>query len=84
MIFVHDKMIDTTLRTVADLKPGESGTIVGFLEPELASKLLDMGCLPGEVVRMKFFAPLGDPLCIRVDGFDLSIRKEEARTITIK
>ena len=77
-------MNDHPERTVADLRPGESGTILGFLEPDLASKLLDMGCLPGEMVRMKFFAPLGDPLCIRVDGFDLSIRKEEARTITIK
>ena len=71
-------------RTIADLKPGESGIIEGFLEPELTPKLLEMGCVPGELVIYKYPAPLGDPICIQVHGYDLAIRKSEARSIVIR
>lgn len=70
-------------RTVAHLKPNESGTIDYFKDEKLALKLLDMGCLPGTRVQMKFCAPLGDPICIDVDGYRLSLRKAEAATITL-
>ncbi|MCK5666598.1 MAG: FeoA domain-containing protein, partial [Thiotrichaceae bacterium] len=50
---------------------------------KLALKLLDMGCLPGTEVKMKFAAPLGDPICISVDGYRLSLRKAEASTISL-
>ena len=71
------------LRTVANLSPGETGEICSFKDDKLALKLLDMGCLPGTEVEMKFAAPLGDPICISVDGYRLSLRKAEAATITL-
>lgn len=70
-------------RTVANLTPGESGHISSFKDDKLALKLLDMGCLPGTEVEMKFAAPLGDPICISVDGYRLSLRKAEAATISL-
>jgi ferrous iron transport protein A len=70
-------------RTVENLAPGESGTICCFKDETLALKLLDMGCLPGTEVSMKFAAPLGDPLCISVDGYSLSLRRAEASTISL-
>ncbi len=70
-------------RTVANLLPGESGQISSFKDDKLALKLLDMGCLPGTEVEMKFSAPLGDPICISVDGYRLSLRKAEAATISL-
>ena len=71
------------LNTVANLNPGEKGTVYGFKDEQLSLKLLDMGCLPGTIVEMKFKAPLGDPICINVDGYSLSLRKAEASTIAL-
>jgi len=70
-------------KTVGELKQGEKGTICCFKDDHLSLKLLDMGCLPGTVVEMKFAAPLGDPICIGVDGYNLLLRKAEAHTISL-
>jgi len=72
-----------TAKTVANLKIGQQGIIEGFKDAKLSLKLLDMGCLPGTKVKMKFFAPLGDPICIQVDGYNLSLRVAEANTISL-
>ena len=71
-------------RTVASLKLGEIGVIKSFTDDQLSLKLLDMGCLPGTSVEMKFAAPLGDPICIKIDGYSLSLRKSEAATIALE
>ncbi|KXK23229.1 MAG: Fe2+ transport system protein A [Bacteroidetes bacterium OLB12] len=63
--------------------PGETAVISGFRDDTLSVKLLEMGLLPGTVVRFNFSAPLGDPICITVSGFDLSLRVSEASSITI-
>ena len=71
-------------RSVADLKIGEKG-VIQFFEDELMSlKLLEMGCLPGTEVKLIFVAPFGDPICIKVDSYHLSLRKDEASTILIR
>ncbi len=62
---------------------GESAIISGFTDDQLAVKLLEMGFLPGTAVRFNFTAPLGDPVCVSVLGYDLSLRLEEASTISI-
>ena len=72
------------IKTLVDLKPGESGVIRTLKEPDLAPKLLEMGCIPGEKVTFKYPAPLGDPICIEVHGYDLAIRLEEARSIEVE
>jgi len=63
--------------------PGETAVISGFRDDVLSAKLLEMGLLPGTVVRFNFTAPFGDPICITVSGYDLSLRIAEASTITI-
>lgn len=70
-------------RSVADMKPGESAIISGFLDENISVKLLEMGFLPGTAVRFNFTAPLGDPVCVSVSGYDLSLRLQEASTISI-
>jgi len=45
--------------------------------------LLEMGCLPGSEIMMTHQAPFGDPIAIKVSGYTLSMRKEEAATILI-
>lgn len=69
---------------LSNLKPGEKGTIVSFTDAEMSVKLMEMGCLPGEVVEVERFAPLGDPVAIRIAGYQLCLRKSEAAVIIIQ
>jgi ferrous iron transport protein A len=70
-------------RNVAQMKPGELAIISGFTDDQISVKLMEMGCLPGIPVRFNFTAPFGDPVCISVSGYELSLRLEEAATISI-
>lgn len=71
------------IKTVAGMKPGDSAVIAGFNDEALSLKFLEMGFIPGTAVRFNFTAPLGDPICVSVSGYDLSLRKQEAATILI-
>ncbi|TRX61391.1 ferrous iron transport protein A [Fulvivirga sp. M361] len=71
-------------KSVVDLKAGESGIISGFLDDTLSLKLLEMGCLPGQSIKFNFAAPFGDPICVSVAGYNLSLRLDEAVTISIQ
>jgi len=71
-------------RSVAELKPGESGTIRGFSDRVISLKLMEMGCLPGSVIKMNYAAPLGDPISYYVAGYNLTLRISEASSILIE
>jgi len=47
-------------------------------------RLLDMGLVPGEVLKVIGIAPLGDPIHIQVKGYDLSLRLSEASKIVVR
>ncbi|HZJ84059.1 MAG TPA: FeoA family protein [Syntrophomonadaceae bacterium] len=47
-------------------------------------RMIDMGIVPGMEVKMERFAPLGDPLQIKLKGCHLSLRKEEAETVLVE
>ena len=68
------------------LKIGESGRVVGFdkTAKSFRRKLLAMGLTPGVEFSVTRFAPLGDPVEIKVRGFALSLRKEEAAGLLIE
>lgn len=68
---------------LSQLKPGESGTIHSFTDLEMSVKLMEMGCLPGEIVEVERFAPLGCPIAIKVSGYQLCLRKSEAAVIKL-
>jgi ferrous iron transport protein A len=69
---------------LSELKPGERGTIVSFQSTDLELKLMEMGCLPGEEIVVEQVAPLGDPISVRVAGYSLSLRKNEANQIIVQ
>lgn len=69
---------------LSELKQGQTAIIVEFVSSELELKLMEMGCLPGEKVIVEQIAPLGDPISIRVAGYSLSLRKNEANQIVIE
>lgn len=53
-------------------------------EGALRCRLLDMGLIPRTAVRVEKVAPLGDPIELRVRGYALSLRKEDARNILVE
>ena len=53
-------------------------------EGALRCRLLDMGLIPKTRVRVEKVAPLGDPLELRVRGYSLSLRKEDAGKIQVE
>ena len=71
------------VQNVAMMQPGETAVISGFSDQELSVKLMEMGCLPGTSIRFNFTAPFGDPVCVSVSGYDLSLRLEEAAAISV-
>jgi len=70
-------------RSVAQMVPGETAVISGFISDDLSNRLLEMGFLPGSVVKFNFSAPLGDPICVSISGYDITIRMDEAAMIAI-
>ena len=68
---------------LSELKSGERATIHSFESSELELKLMEMGCIPGEEVVVEQIAPLGDPISIRIAGYSLSLRKNEAKQILV-
>jgi ferrous iron transport protein A len=70
-------------QTLAQLTSGESATIDSFMDDDMSLKLLEMGCLPGESVKIDMIAPLGDPIAICVAGYVLSLRKDEAAKVMV-
>ena len=71
------------IKNVAEMRPGEVAVVSGFTDEHLSVKLMEMGCLPGASIRFNFTAAFGDPICISVSGYELSLRKEEASAISI-
>ena len=71
---------------LSEASPGMKVKIIrlgqGF--PALRKRLLDMGVLSGEPVIVERVAPLGDPLEIKIKGYRLSLRKEEADEILVE
>ncbi|MFO0414812.1 MAG: ferrous iron transport protein A [Bacteroidota bacterium] len=72
------------MKKLSALKPGTRAIIQKIEDPESHLKLMEMGCLPGEEVVVYRIAPLGDPLSIRVSGYNLSLRKEEAEAVWVE
>jgi len=73
-------------KTLKDLKTGQWGKIIRIKSGigSLKTRLLDMGAVPGTTVKVKKIAPLGDPIDIRILGYHLTLRKNEAENIIIE
>lgn len=71
-------------KKLSELEQGQRGIIHSFEKDDIYLKLMEMGCVPGEEVVVETIAPLGDPISIKVSGYLLSMRKEEAAAIWVK
>ena len=72
------------MKCLADLKISEKGIIKSFSDEALSIKLIEMGCLPGSEIQINFTAPFNGPIAIKVAGYHLSLRKEEAQSISLE
>ena len=68
---------------LSKLKPGQSGRISGFSDDDMASKLLEMGFIPGEEVTVSKIAAFGDPIIVQVADYHVSLRKTEAASVML-
>lgn len=75
--------MDAEVVYLSALKRDQKGRIVSFTDYELSLKLLEMGCIPGEIIEVVRIAPFGDPIAYSVSGYILSLRKDEAATVVI-
>lgn len=70
---------------LSDLLPGETGIVKKVLgQSMIKRRLIDMGVVAGTVIEVQKFAPLGDPMEVKVKGFNLSLRKNEAEIIELE
>ncbi|HOW59241.1 MAG TPA: FeoA family protein [Candidatus Omnitrophota bacterium] len=78
-------MPDLKLTTLDRLLPGESGVIRGFTETQdLHYRLKELGLVPGTWIKVRRCAPLADPMELRIRGYYLSIRKQDAKCILVE
>lgn len=73
------------MMSLADITVGNSGKIVNVGgSPALRRRLLDMGLTPRTMIRITKTAPMGDPLILSLRGYELTLRKEDARNIQVE
>ena len=72
------------MESLDHLKIGQTAVIRTFTNEALSSKLIEMGCLPGETVSLSKSAPFGCPMAINIAGYELSLRKDEAALVMIE
>ena len=74
-----------SVKLLSELKCGEKGRIVKIGGGGgTRRRLLDMGLVSGSEVKMERVAPLGDPIEIKIKGYNLSLREEEADSIQVE
>lgn len=72
------------MASVATLKQGQIGIIKDLGENSIPIKLLELGCLPGNLVKLVQVAPLNDPIYIDVNGSHIAIRRAMAEQIELE
>ncbi|MFC1871540.1 ferrous iron transport protein A [Chloroflexota bacterium] len=72
-------------KPLSELEPREKGIIIKVGgRKSVHRRILDMGVVSGTPVEVQRVAPLGDPIEIKVRGYNLSLRKEEAANILVE
>lgn len=72
------------VRKMSEMNPGEEGVVKKMSASDNgATRMQEMGILPGTMIRMVRSGPLGDPLEIELRGYFLSLRRSEASKVTV-
>jgi ferrous iron transport protein A len=71
------------MKRLSEVSIGIPVRINSFEKDEIFIKLMEMGCIPGEIIKIEQKAPLGDPISVSVAGYSLSLRIDEAEQIFV-
>ena len=75
----------TELMSIAEMKPGQTGRVRQIEgKGAIRQRLLDMGILPDVTLVMQRKAPTGDPVWIKVAGFEMALRRSEAYMVAVE
>lgn len=69
---------------LSEVAAGKTVVVTSVVKDEIFLKLMEMGCVPGEKIMVDQIAPLGDPISIRIAGYHLSLRINEAENILVE
>jgi len=72
------------IKRLSEIAVGSRVLIKSFENNDIFLKLMEMGCVPGEIIKVEQVAPLGDPMAITVSGYNLSLRLDEAKYIFVE
>ena len=72
------------LMNLTELKIGVEAEIIGCDDDNLSNTLYEMGLVPGEIVMVEKYSPLGDPIQIHINNNNIIIRKNEAKHLIVK
>lgn len=77
--------VEPSVVTLDALQPGEHARLIRMVgEPSVARRLMELGLVPGAIVRVVRCAPLGDPIELEVGGVHLTLRRSEGRSIHVE
>ncbi len=71
-------------KRLSEITVGSKVIIRAFENEDLYLKLMEMGCIPGEIITVEKIAPLKDPISILVAGYTLSLRINEAESVIVE
>jgi ferrous iron transport protein A len=71
-------------KRLSEITVGSRVIIRAFENEDLYLKLMEMGCIPGEIITVEKIAPLKDPISILVAGYTLSLRINEAESVIVE
>lgn len=71
-------------KRLSEIPVGVTVVIKDFEQDEIFLKLMEMGFIPGEKVRIQQVAPLGDPIAIEIAGYQISLRLNEAAKVIVE
>lgn len=72
-------------KSLNELKVGSRGTVLRIVtEGKIKRRLFDMGVTPGVEIKVKKYAPLGDPIEVTIRGYELTLRKAEAEFVIME
>ena len=79
------EMTEEEIRTLRDVPIGDTVTVVKLLgSGQIKRRIMDMCITKGAKILVSKVAPLGDPIEVKVRGFELSLRKDEAENIVVE
>lgn len=80
------KLFQGDIGFLSDLTVGQEGEVLSLQieKPSLRRRLLDMGITKGVKISITKFAPMGDPVDVRVRGYELCLRREDMKGIEIR